>query len=318
MKGDVLKYIDKHNIGIRRNCLYLLLMTAVVAVFAAYTMMSELEHTNEDYKELQSQAMTASKYYQKELVESSIRLSVVHSKSLRDDVSAKLERDYAGNQGQLRKDIDNYFALDNNNNVVYKDISKSCYKYVDKWYSGCMNVRLAVIGKTRVYFTSDSSDPIRSQRDLKQLFNMPQGSVAMIDKVTGDISVMQPGEVVNSVKDLSAVYLLTPAYIYDHADIFGNANTNPDGTQSDNSTLAVIVAVQPLSTETIHRINDFGAALGKDHLEETSSIIARGLVNIGFTVGLMVILGVTYTVLRSRQRKLAARMGGELESDTGK
>lgn len=181
-----------------------------------------------------------------------------------------------------------------------------------------MNVRLAVISKTRVYFTSDSSDPIRSQRDLKQLFNMPQGSVAMIDKVTGDISVMHPGEVVNSVKDLSAVYLLTPAYIYDHADIFGNANTNPDGTQSDNSTLAVIVAVQPLSTETIHRINDFGAALGKDHLEETSSIIARGLVNIGFTVGLMVILGVTYTVLRSRQRKLAARMGGELESDTGK
>lgn len=318
MKGDVLKYIDNHNIGIRRNCLYLLLITAVVAVFAAYTMMSELEHTNEDYKELQAQAMTASKYYQRELVESSIRLSIVHSRNLRDNVSERLERDYAGNLGQLRTDIDNYFALDNNNNIVYKDISKACYEYLDKWYSGSMNVRLAVISKTRVYFTSDSSDPIRIQKNLTQLFNMPQGSVAMIDKVTGNISIMQPGEVANSVKDLSAVYLLTPAYIYDHADIFGKANTNPDGTQSDNSTLAVIVAVQPLSTETIHRINEFGAALGKDHLEETSSIIARGLVNIGFTVGLMVILGVTYTVLRSRQRKLAARMGGELESDTRK
>ena len=318
MKGDVLKYIDNHNIGIRRNCLYLLLMTAVVAVFAAYTMMSELEHTNEDYKELQAQAMTASKYYQRELVESSIRLSIVHSRNLRDNVSERLERDYAGNLGQLRTDIDNYFALDNNTNIVYKDISKACYEYLDKWYSESMNVRLAVISKTRVYFTSDSSDPIRIQKNLTQLFNMPQGSVAMIDKVTGNISIMQPGEVANSVKDLSAVYLLTPAYIYDHADIFGKANANPDGTQSDNSTLAVIVAVQPLSTETIRRINEFGAALGKDHLEETSSIIARGLVNIGFTVGLMVILGVTYTVLRSRQRKLAARMGGELESDTGK
>lgn len=318
MKGDVLKYIDKHNIGIRRNCLYLLLMTAVVAVFAACTMMSELEHTNEDYKELQAQAVTASKYYQRELVGSSIRLSVVHSRSLRDEVSELLEQDYAGNLGQLRKDIDNYFVLDNNNNRVYKDISKACYDYIDKWYSGSMNVRLAVVSKTRVYFTSDSSDPIRIQRDLTQLFNMPQGSVAMIDKVTGNINVMQPEEVAESVSDLSTVYLLTPAYIYDHADIFGNANTNPDGTQSENSALAVIVAVQPLSTETIHRINDFGIALGKDHLEETSSIIARGLVNIAFTVGLMIILGVTYTVLRSRQRKLAARMGGELESDTGK
>ena len=132
MKGDILQYIDKHNIGIRRNCLYLLLMTAVVAVFAAYTMMSELEHTNEDYKELQAQAMTASKYYQRELVESSIRLSVVHSRNLRDNVSEQLERDYAGNLGQLRKDIDNYFALDNNNNIVYKDISKACYGYLDK------------------------------------------------------------------------------------------------------------------------------------------------------------------------------------------
>lgn len=318
MKGDVLKYIDKHNIGIRRNCLYLLLMTAVVAVFAACTMMSEIEHTNEDYKDLQAQAVTASKYYQRELVGSSIRLSVVHSRSLRDEVSKLLEQDYAGNLGQLRTDIDNYFILDNNSNIVYKDISKACYEYIDKWYSGSMNVRLAVISKTRVYFTSDSSDPIRIQKDLTQLFNMPQGSVAMLDKVTGDISIMQPEEVVNSVKDLSAVYLLTPAYIYDHADMFGNANTNPDGTQSENSTLAVIVAVQPLSTETIHRINEFGAALGKDHLEETSSIIARGLVNIASAVGLMVILGVTYTVLRSRQRKLAARMGGERESDTGK
>lgn len=318
MKNDVLKYIDTHNTGIRRNCLYLLLMTAVVAVFAACTMMSELERTNEGYKDLQTQAVTANKYYQRELVGSSIRLSVVHSRSLRDEVSELLEHDYAGNLGQLRKDIDNYFVIDNKDNMVCKDISKACYDYIDKWYSGSINVRLSVISKTRVYFTSDSSDPIRIQGDLSQLFNMPQGSVAMINKVTGNISVMQPEEVVDSVNDLSTVYLLTPAYIYDHADMFGNANTNPDGTQSDNSTLAVIVAVQPLSTETIYRINNFGAALGKDHLEETSSIIARGLVNIAVTVGLMVILGVTYTVLRSRQRKLAARMGGELESDTGK
>ncbi len=318
MKKDVLNYIDKHNVGIRRNCLYLLLITAVVAVFTACTMMSELEHNNEDYKDLRVQAMTASKYYQRELVGSSIRLSVVHSRSLRDEVSELLERDYAGNLGQLRKDIDNYFVLGNNNNIVYKDISKACYEYIDKWYSGSVNVRLAVISKTRVYFTSDSSDPIRTQRDLSQLFNMPQGSVAMINKITGDINVMQPEEVVDNVSDLSTVYLLTPAYIYDHADMFGNANTNPDGTQAENSTLAVIVAVQPLSTETIHRIHDFGVSLGKNHLEETSSIIAKGLVNITFTVGLMVILGVTYTVLRSRQRKIAARMGGELESDTGK
>lgn len=318
MKNKVLQYIDEHNIGIRRNCLYLLLVSTIITLFASFTMMTELEHNNEDYKELQRQAMIASSYYQKELINSSTRLSAAHSKNLRDALSTRLETEYAGNLEQLKTDLANYYKVDGTENKLYKAITDVSYDYIDKWYSGNINVRLAVIGKTNVYFTSDSNDPIRLQRNLLRFFNMPQGNVAVINKVTGDIRVMRPEYIVETIPDLSSVYVITPAYIYEHNDIFGQPNNNPDGTQADNSALAVIVAVQPLSAENIHRIQDFNRSLGKDHLDETSAIIAKGLVNIVTGGSVMLMLGIAYTVLRARQRKLEARNGGGSGQDRRK
>lgn len=310
----LLSYIDGHNIGIRRNCLYLLLLAALITLFTSYNMMTELTHSKEDYKELQRQAFVASSYYQKELVNSSVRLATAHSRNLRDAISDKLQEDYGDNLEQLKIDLDNYYVVGDTENKVYRDFSDICYAYFDRWYGGSINVRIEIIGKTHVYFTSDPSDPLRYQRNLIQLFNMQQGQVALIDKVTGEIKVMKQDYIVDSVEDLSSIYVLTPAYIYDHQDIFGNLNTNPDGTQAENSTLAVIVAIQPLSAENLHRIKDFNEQLGKDQLEETSTIIARGLVNLVISGSLMVGLGIVYTVLRARQRKLEMRNGGGRES----
>lgn len=315
MRDQIIKYIDEHISGIRRNCLYLLLISAVATLFSSVTLMTELEHDNKDYKELQRQALVASSYYQQELISNSIKLTQIHSRNLRDEISENLGHDYPEDLEELRVDLDNYFTIGVAENKVYKNISGTSYAYLKKWFSNVTNIRLAIVGKTHVYFTSDSVDPLRYQRNLAQLFNMPSGTVAVINKVSGEIRVMYPEMIPSNVEDLSSVYIMTPAYIYDYTDAFGVPNTNPDGTAADNSTLAVIVAIQPLSNENLHRINDFNAILSKERLGTTSVIIAKGLINIALSCGMMILIGVVYTVLRARQKKLSTRIGGDFDSN---
>lgn len=315
MKDQILKYIDEHSRGIRRNCLYLLLISAVVTLFSSVTLMTELEHDNKDYKELQRQAMVASSYYQQELISNGIKLAQLHAKNLRDEISENLGHDYPEDLEELRVDLDNYFTIGVTENRVYRNISSTSYDYLRKWFSDITNTRLAVIGKTHVYFTSDSVDPLRYQRHLAQLFNMPTGTVAVINKVSGEIRIMYPELITSNIEDLSSVYIMAPAYIYDYTDAFGVPNTNPDGTTTENSTLAVIVAIQPLSNENLHRIQDFNNILSRERLSNTSTIIAKGLINIALSCGVMLMIGIVYTVLRARQRKLSARIGGGFDSN---
>lgn len=315
MKDQIIKYIDEHIRGIRRNCLYLLLISAVAALFSSVTLMTELEHDNKDYKELQRQALVASSYYQQELISNSSKLAQIHSRNLRDEISENLGRDYPEDLEDLRVDLDNYFTIGVAENKVYKSISGTSYAYLKKWFPNVTNIRLAIVGKTHVYFTSDSVDPLRYQRNLVQLFNMPSGTVAVINKVSGEIRVMYPEMISSNIEDISSVYIMAPAYIYDYTDAFGVPNTNPDGTTADNSTLAVIVAIQPLSNENLHRINDFNAILSKERLGTTSAIIAKGLINIALSCGMMIVIGVVYAVLRTRQKKLSTRIGGDFDSN---
>ena len=189
---------------------------------------------------------------------------LLHSTQLRNDISNAIKAEYKGNMELLRHDLETYISKNDNNNKLFHIFNDMSYTYLNNMFKRHNDVRVLILSRDNVMFTSQVKEPIRvTNKTIPEVvFERPLHTVLIVDG-DGIIRSEYVSIIANHIDEHTDTYMLAPSYIYDHEDMLGIRDVLPNGDLAKNGKLAVVFAYKPVNDSSMHMLHEIKETVNK-------------------------------------------------------
>lgn len=282
-------YIREYRSLILKSSAVLCIISLIFGVSILFNVSRDISAYNNTFMKLEKDLRILSESYRNMILRDSVTVAEIHSRALRDIISEKIKFNYQGSKHKFKQDLDDYLATNNIENTLYLTFTEESYNYLNRWFPNRKDVRIIITDRSHILFTSEFHDPIRKNRVFPMtIFDKTDDNILTIDDTSGVISEQIFDLFAQKTTDLKKITLLSPSYIYDHEDILGVKDAYPDGTSTDNSKLAIIVAYKPLNQTSVLVFKSMDEELQKNMEYQYAEVISDGVVH--FAIAMLSVL----------------------------
>ena len=239
--------------GILRTVQVACLVSVGVSALVLFYTSATLNGWNEMHEEISKDLSKINNQYRQTLVNDRYEIMGIHSRSLRDHITDQIEKEYKGKHDILKHDLETYITNNDMNNRLFQIFNDCSFEYLDKWFENRADIRVLIMSRDHVMFSSQMNEPIRVKNtnipDI--VFDRPQYTVLMVDS-EGAIKSEYVSIIVNHLSEHQESYMLAPSYIYEHEDLLGIRDVLPNGERAKNGKLAVVIAYKPVNDYHMH------------------------------------------------------------------
>lgn len=206
--------------------------------------------------------------------------SNVHKDSLmlRDKLRFRIAEVYKDKRDALSTDLTTYVSTNDMQNPLFRIFSDESFTYERALMANTNDCRIIITDRRNVLFSTFASEPLRKvgSSALDVIFSKPQDKYVVFDEKKDLVTLMYIDELAENLREFPHLKVLAPNFIHEHEDLLGVRDVYPDGSPANNYKLAVIIAYDPIKSETYSTLTDLAKLVKASKDEEQWLIIKQG------------------------------------------
>lgn len=287
--------LTRYRITLHSFCVFAGILCIITTLSTVSTIINLKAAEQENRKEL----MKAGSFYVERIIRSTYMNYKEHSEQLKSAILIRIMEDYPEYKTNeaLSKDVQEYYAKNDQNNKLFRIFSEESHKYLDIWFKYQPNVGVYIVSRHGVIYSTKKTQEERTINNAPDLLWKVTRGCLLLDPRTrlvkevsfSDIKIPEPPPKTlnysimgDRVAEKDYIFL-APAFIYEEGDMFGVPDFTPRGEPIDNTKLAVILTYSMADIEDIAAIEYYGSKFEDMNVMNLAEATSDGFIRTGLT-----------------------------------